>query len=258
MSGSQFPANIKTLLADDEEVARHRLRQLLSAYSAIAITGEVNNGTAAIEFINRERPDLVFLDIRMPGSNGFEVLQGLAHKPLIVFVTAYEEYAIKAFEKNSLDYLLKPVEPERLAITIQRIIDNKPDGSDIIQKIGQLLQAARPREPVRAIPVKTGNKITFVSVEDIVYLEARDKYVYVHTHNGEKLVDNTLAYWHERLPAGFIRIHRGLIVNVVHVRELQKYFKGTYIVMMNDAQGSRLKSSYSYSDEIRKHLLLSE
>ncbi len=131
-------------------------------------------------------------------------------------------------------------------------------GLDIIQKIGQLLQATCTQEPVRAIPVKTGNKITFVSVEDVIYLEARDKYVYIHTHDDDKLVDHTLAYWQERLPTGFIRIHRGLIVNVVHVRELQKYFKGTYIVVMNDAKGSRLKSSYSYSDEIRRHLLLSE
>jgi len=258
MSGLHSPANVKTLLADDEALALHRLRKLLSAYPVIDIAGEVNNGTAAIEFINRERPDLVFLDIRMPGCSGLEVLQGLVHKPLIVFVTAYEEYAIKAFEKNSLDYLLKPVEPERLAITIQRILDNKTHGADIIQKLGQLLQATRPQEPLRAIPIKAGNKITFVSVEDIVYLEARDKYVYVHAYNGEKLADNTLAYWQERLPTGFIRIHRGLIVNVVHVRELQKYFKGTYIVVMNDAKGSRLKSSYSYSDEIRKHLLLSQ
>jgi len=258
MSGSHSQSSIRTLLADDEAVALHRLRKLLSVHPIINIVGEVSDGTAAAEFINGQRPDLVFLDIRMPGFNGFEVLQGLVHKPLIVFVTAYEEYAIKAFEENSLDYLLKPVEPERLAITIQRILDNKMNGVDLLQKIGQLIHTTRVQDPIRAVPVKIGNKITFVSVDDIIYLEARDKYVYIHTHNDQKLVDNTLAYWQERLPSGFIRIHRGLIVNVVHVRELQRYFKGTYIVVMNDAKGSKLRSSYSYADEIRRHLLLSE
>jgi two-component system LytT family response regulator len=258
MSGSHFQGTIKALLADDEAVALHRLRKLLSAHPAIDVIGEVMNGPAAVHFINRERPDLVFLDIRMPGCNGFEVLQNLSHKPLIVFVTAYEEYAIKAFEKNSLDYLLKPVDPERLAITIQRVLDNKTPGVDLVLRLGQLINTPRPQEPVRAIPVKSGNRITFASVEDIVYLEARDKYVYIHLHNQQKLVDNTLAYWQERLPPGFIRIHRSLIVNATHVRELQKYFKGTYIVVMDDEKATRLKSSYSYTAAIRKHLLLSE
>lgn len=256
MSGLHFPNEIKTLLADDEDVALHRLRTLLTAYPAVKIVGEVKDGASAIGFINRERPDLVFLDIQMPGCNGFEVLRSLAYTPLIVFVTAYEEYAVKAFEKNSLDYLLKPVEKERLSITIQRVLNASERGADTLQKIEQLLRNNRPPESISTIPVKTGNRITLIKVDDICFFEARDKYVYIHTRDSEKLIDLSVAYLQDHLPPMFVRIHRGIIINTLHVRELQKYFKGTYLVVMNDALGSKLRSAYSYSEAIRNKLFL--
>lgn len=125
MSNLLYQEEIKTLLVDDEEIAIHRLKKALSAYPQLKIVAEVKDGKSAIAFINSQRPDLVFLDIQMPEFNGFEVLNHLTYMPLIVFVTAYEEYAIKAFEKNSLDYLLKPVEADRLSITIKRILDTR-------------------------------------------------------------------------------------------------------------------------------------
>jgi len=256
MSGSVFQEAITTLLVDDEEMAIHRLQKSLSAYPQIKVIGAVGDGPAAVAFINQHRPDLVFLDIQIPAFNGFEVLNQLEHTPLIVFVTAYEEYAIKAFEKNSLDYLLKPVEDERLALTIKRISQRTGEDGDILRKIRQLISEQPAKDVISTIPVKKGDKIQLVHVGDIVFFEAKEKYVCVHTREEEKLIEYSLSYLEDRLPSEFLRIHRGYIVNKLKIREIQKYFKGTYILVMNDAKGSAIKSAYSYLDTIKTKLLL--
>ena len=256
MSGLLSRKVIRTLLVDDEDIAIYRLKKALEPYSQFSIIGEAKDGISAVSQINDQRPDLVFLDIQMPEMDGFEVLNHLDYLPLIVFVTAYEEYAIKAFEKNSLDYLLKPVENERLAITIERILQNQTGGHDVLQKIKMLINENYPKDIITTIPVKSGNKITLVHVSDICFFEAKDKYVYIHTQEGEKLVDYPLGYLQERLPEQFLRVHRGFIINKLQIREIHKYFKGTYILVMNDLKGSKIKSAYSYSDEIRAKLLL--
>ncbi|GLU51352.1 LytR/AlgR family response regulator transcription factor [Dyadobacter frigoris] len=256
MSGLLSQKEIRTLLVDDEDIAVYRLKKTLEAYPQIKIIGEAKDGKTAVRLINDQRPDLVFLDIQMPEINGFEVLNYLDYLPLIVFVTAYEEYAIKAFEKNSLDYLLKPVEDERLAITIKRVLESDTGGDDILQKIKMLITENKPKDIITTIPVKTGNKITLIHVSDICFFEAKDKYVYIHTHEGEKLVDYPLGYLQERLPEQFLRVHRGFIINKLKIREIHKYFKGTYILVMNDPKSSKIKSAYSYSEEIRAKLLL--
>jgi len=255
MSGLLYPELITTLLVDDEEMAIHRLRIALQHYPQINIIGEARDGAAAIEFMNSRRPELVFLDIRMPAFNGFEVLNHLTYTPLIVFVTAYEEYAIKAFEKNSLDYLLKPVEEERLALTMQRIVQNRSGGAEILQKIKQLIADKKTESTISTIPVKTGTKIYLLHVTDIIFFEAKDKYVSVHSREQEHIIEYPLNYLESRLPPEFVRIHRGLIVNKLKIREIHKYFKGTFVLVMNDAKGSKLKSAYSYSDIIKTKLL---
>ncbi|SHN10499.1 LytTR family DNA-binding domain-containing protein [Chitinophaga sp. CF418] len=256
MSGSQFQEEITTLLVDDEEMAIHRLKKSLSAYPHIKVIGAVGDGPAAVAFINDHRPDLVFLDIQIPAFNGFEVLNQLEYTPLIVFVTAYEEYAIKAFEKNSLDYLLKPVEDGRLALTIKRIGQRKGENGDILGKIRRLISEREVKDVISTIPVKRGDKIQLVHVGDIVFFEAKEKYVSVHTPDGEKLIEYSLSYLEDRLPPEFLRVHRGFIVNKLKIREIQKYFKGTYILVMNDTKGSKIKSAYSYHDIIKTKLLL--
>lgn len=256
MSGLLSRKEIRTLLVDDEDIAIYRLKKALESYPQIKIIGEAQDGKTAVSLINGQRPDLVFLDIQMPEMNGFEVLNYLEYAPLIVFVTAYEEYAIKAFEKNSLDYLLKPVENERLAITIGRVLQNRKGEDDVLQKIKMLFNENQPKDVITTIPVKSGNKITLVNVSDICFFEAKDKYVFIHTQEGEKLVDYPLGYLQERLPEQFLRVHRGYIINKLKIREIHKYFKGTYILVMNDLKGSKIKSAYSYSEEIRVKLLL--
>ncbi|MCF0054936.1 LytTR family DNA-binding domain-containing protein [Dyadobacter sp. CY356] len=256
MSGLLSQKEIRTLLVDDEDIAIYRLKKALEFYPQIKVIGEINDGKAAVRLINDQRPDLVFLDIQMPEMNGFEVLNHLDYLPMIVFVTAYEEYAIKAFEKNSLDYLLKPVDNERFDITMQRIMKGKISENDVLQKIKMLLIENQPKEFITTIPVKSGNKITLVHVSDICFFEAKDKYVYIHTNEEEKLIDYPLGYLQERLPDEFLRVHRGFIINKLKIREIHKYFKGTYILVMNDLRVSKIKSAYSYSEEIRAKLLL--
>ena len=256
MCSLPFQKEIRTLLADDEDIAIHRLKKALHQYPEIKIIAEAMNGETAIELINRLKPDLVFLDIQMPGFNGFEVLDRLEYMPVIVFVTAYEEYAIKAFEKNSLDYLLKPVEEERLALTIKRIAENKADESDILLKIRSLINNSQTVEKISTIPIKIGQKITLVYIKDICFFEAKDKYVSIYTNEEEKLVEYSLTYLQDRLPAEFIRVHRSFIINKLKIREIHKYFKGTYIIFMNDSRGSKIKSAYSYDETIKTKLLL--
>ena len=255
MSSSYSPKLIRTVLVDDEDLALHRLRESLKGYPAIQVIGEAKSGREAISLINELQPDLVFLDIQMPEYSGLEVATQLTRIPMIVFVTAYEEYAVRAFEINSLDYLLKPVEPSRLAITMQRILQREAGALDILDKIKGMLEPEK-KKTISTIPVNVGNKITLVYMQDVFYFEAKDKYVYIHTADAAHLVDYSLAYFEERLPPEFLRIHRGHIINKLKIRELHKYFKGTYIFVMNDARQTRLKSAASYAEIIRTHLLL--
>lgn len=255
MCALPYPKEIRTLLVDDEEIAIHRLKKALQAWPVIHIIGEASDGHAAIQFINSQRPDLVFLDIQMPEVNGFDVLSELEYTPLIVFVTAYEEYAIKAFEQNSLDYLLKPVEEDRLALTIQRVMENNKPEAHLLAALQQLLKDRHPEEKISTIPVKSGNKIQLVHVSEICYLEAKDKYVYIHTRDQEKLIEYSLAYLQDRLPPEFIRVHRSFIINKLKIREIHRYFKGTFLVTMNDIKGSKIKSAYSYYEAINSKLL---
>lgn len=256
MSTSLSHEEIKTLLVDDEEVAIHRLKKLLGAWPNVNIIGEAKDGRSAVDLINSQRPDLVFLDIQMPGSNGFEVLDQLQYTPLIVFTTAYEEYAVKAFEKNSLDYLLKPVEGERLALTMKRIIQNKAGDQNLLLKIQQLMGYEKTKDRISTIPVKTGNKITLVHVADIIFLEAKEKYVTIHLKEGEKLIEYSLTWLEHRLPEEFLRVHRSFIVNKLKIREIHKYFKGTFLLVMDDVKSSKIKTAYSYAETIRTKLLL--
>lgn len=255
MFSSYSQQMIRTILVDDEDLALHRLRDALKAHPTIKVIGEAKTGKEAVALINEYQPDLVFLDILMPELTGLEVVTRLQQIPMIVFVTAYEEYAVKAFELNSLDYLLKPVEPARLALTIERILQRGVGANDILDKIKGMLEPEK-KKVISTIPINVGNKINLVYTQDVFFFEAKDKYVFIHTADNIHLVDYSLTYLEERLPPEFIRIHRSHIINKLKLRELHKYFKGTFIFVMNDAKQTRLKSAASYSEIIRTHLLM--
>jgi DNA-binding LytR/AlgR family response regulator len=247
---------LSAIIVDDEPVAIERLRTALQAHPQVNVIGTATDGMAAVKLINTECPDLVFMDIQMPGLNGFGVVGQLTHEPLIIFVTAYDAYAVAAFEQNSLDYLLKPVAPERLAITVRRALDRKNEQSLSFAKLKEMVTSEEKKEYISTIPVKLGHKIQLIPVNEICYFEAKDKYVYLHTFEDESLIERSLSYLEERLPPDFIRVHRSYLINKHKIKEMQKYFKGGFVFILDDQACTRIKSATAFNKEIKEKLLL--
>jgi len=244
----------KAIVIDDEPAARRLMKNLLTPYQDIVVViDEAGNGREAIEKIEALKPDLIFLDIQMPDLTGFEVIEKLSHKPSIIFTTAYEQYAIKAFETFSIDYLLKPIKEERLEQSIQKLksfgrISNTIDVSGLQEIIRQFQLPAK----ASALPIKTGDRIILLRYENIVYMEAQDKYVYIYTADGNKhLTDHSLTNLSEKLPSQFYRIQKSYIINKDKIREMHRHFNGRYLFVMDDKPGTRLTSGRTYHDAIR-------
>ena len=244
----------KAIVIDDEPAARRLMKNLLSPYQDIVVViDEAGNGREAIEKIETLKPDLIFLDIQMPDLTGFEVIEKLSHKPSIIFTTAYEQYAIKAFETFSIDYLLKPIKEERLEQSIQKLksfgrISNTIDVSGLQEIIRQFQLPAK----ASALPIKTGDRIILLRYENIVYMEAQDKYVYIYATDGNKhLTDHSLTNLSEKLPSQFYRIQKSYIINKDKIREMHRHFNGRYLFVMDDKPGTRLTSGRTYHDAIR-------
>ncbi|MBP0904468.1 LytR/AlgR family response regulator transcription factor [Mariniflexile gromovii] len=243
-----------TLIIDDEPLARTRLESLLLNFSEyINIIGFSKNGAAALQQINELNPDLIFLDIEMPLLNGFELIEALENIPLIVFCTAHDEYALKAFETNSVDYLVKPVRLERLEKTIAKMkLFNKKDTSQDILKVVQELSAQKKLKPMTSITVKKEDKLIFIKLEDITCLEANDKYVNIVTNSAVFLTEKSLTQLEMQLPNYFLRVHRAFIVNTNYVEEVQKYFNSRFIFKLKNKGLSSVTSGRSYSDKIKE------
>ena len=242
----------KTVLVDDEPLALKRLERMLGRHhDAIEIVGKAESGADAVALINEVRPDLIFLDIQMPELTGFDVLERLDHTPLVIFSTAYDQYALKAFEVNSIDYLLKPVDPERLKQAIdklQRLSDSA--AGDLRERIEQMLRSV-PGAAMQRIQVRLGDKIRLIPVSETVYFRSSDKYVEVHAHGKMHLITKSLAQLESELPADeFVRVHRSVIVNVTFIEEFAKDFGGNYIVRMKDGERTVLPVSRRYKSRL--------
>lgn len=244
----------KAIVIDDEPAARRLMKSLLEDYAqVVTVIAEAGNGREAITKIEELRPDLIFLDIQMPDLTGFEVLEQLTHKPNVIFTTAYEQYAIKAFENFSIDYLLKPIKEERLQQSIDKLKQfgrlNQTLDVNSLQDIIRQLQAP---QKATALPIKTGDRITLLRYENIAYLEAQDKYVYVFTTDGQKhLTDQSLTTLSEKLPPQFYRIQKSYIINKDKIKEMHRHFNSRYLFIMDDKANTRLTSGRTYHDEIR-------
>ena len=254
-----FP--LKTILIDDEMLALSRLRRLLSKHpETFLIVSEAQNGAEGLVEIDRHEPDIIFLDIEMPLLNGFEMLSKLTKMPLVVFSTAYDQYAIRAFEENSVDYLLKPVENERLLKTIDKIRNISQAGfhsanNPYSENLLKLLEEMKPKKEVFSLSVKSGDRILLIPLTEITHFEAEEKYVFLNTLEGQKyLLNYTLTSLEEKLPQHYLRISRAAIVNSHHIKEIQKHFNGKFILMMRDRKTSQLSSGSTYGEVIR-HLL---
>ena len=249
---------LRPLLVDDEPLAISRLRRLLSAYpDTFTIVGEAANGAEGLTAVESLRPELVFLDIEMPGLNGFEMLSKLTYLPMVVFATAYDEYAVRAFEENSVDYLLKPIEPERLAKTIDRIRHSRQAPAAVTPDLRHLLELLKPKKELQSISVKSGDRILIIPLTDIAYFEAEDKYVLLHTTDGQQyLTTYTITTLEEKLPDTFLRISRSTLINSRQVREIQRYFNGKYLVGLRDKKNTQLQTGSAYHDNLKTLLEL--
>ncbi|POY39188.1 DNA-binding response regulator [Solitalea longa] len=246
-----------TIIIDDEPLARNRLKRLLSTYEQVFfIEAEAANGEEGRQLIEELKPDLVFLDIEMPVLNGFEMLGMLSFIPLIVFTTAFDQYAIKAFEENSIDYLLKPVEAERVELTVAKLQKvNIHSANTNPAKLLDLFEKLQTKKELKALPVKIGDRFLLVKTSEISHIEADDKYVSLKTLKGDSyLTDYTLSSLESKLPESFLRVHRGCIINAENMKEVRKGFNGALIAIMNDINGSKISTSRSYTDNLKRIL----
>ena len=245
---------IRTLIVDDEPLGRQRIRHLLDREDDIAVIDECANGEEAVVAIDRHTPDLVFLDVQMPVLDGFAVLEavGAARMPVIIFVTAYDRYAIQAFDVHALDYLLKPFDRQRFQKALERArVHLRQRGSDArSQQLQALLadyQAHPSKEPshLKRLAVKTGGQVFFLNVEEIDWIEAAGNYAGLHVKQKTHLIRETMADLEARLdPDRFLRIHRSTIVNRDRIQALEPMSNGEYVLTLHD--GTRLASSRSY------------
>lgn len=244
--------HIRVLIVDDEPLARRGIRRLLEAEADFEIVGEAGNGQAAAAKIESEKPDLVFLDIQMPLIDGFSLIEktAAANLPEIVFVTAYDEHAVKAFETGALDYVLKPVNPERFRKTLERVrrrFGGQPT-PDIEPELINLLRGLAKNEPsafLERIPIKETGRVFFVGVEEIDWISAQGNYVELHAGRAKHLLRETMDGIESKLnPNDFLRIRRSIIVRVEKIKELQPLFNGEYAVILHDR--TELTSSRRY------------
>jgi two-component system LytT family response regulator len=251
---------IKTLVVDDETLARERIISLLKKENDIEIVGECSDGEEALQKINSLKPDLVFLDIQMPVMNGIDIIKNLSdYLPEVIFVTAYDEYAVEAFELNALDYLLKPFDQERFSKTLararQRILANST--KDISEKLNNLILSFSKNKTgekyLTKFVIKSSGKISFINIDEINYIEAEGNYLTLYTANGKHLYRDTISNISEKLnPDLFVRIHRSYIVKIENIKELQSHFNGEYFITLKD--NTKLKSGRSYKTEVEKLL----
>jgi two-component system, LytTR family, response regulator len=237
---------IRVLLVDDEELARSTLKRALVAareFEGFEIVAEAANGVEALEAVGEFRPDLIFLDIEMPGFGGFEVIQQLSNVPAIVFVTAYDEYAVRAFEANALDYLLKPVQPDRLRRALERIRQRFAKSSaERLQeqdaRIADVIAHAAHRSgPLKRLAARRGKRIAIVPLREIIRIEIEEKLVFACTAKERLLIEKSIGELEDLLrDSGFLRISRGELVNLEMVRELAPYFSGTWRVKLSNGE----------------------
>jgi two-component system LytT family response regulator len=272
---------IRVLVVDDEPIARRRVRRLLRLEPDVDVVDEVGSGSEAIDAIRKDRPDLVLLDVQMPDVDGFGVVGALGAEqmPPTIFVTAYNEYAVRAFDVNAIDYLLKPYDPERFRSAFQRARSHieRESSAEQGRKIRALLEqvigedrtsaalADRPAQPAGTMTnmprtrcldrlmVKHDGRVFFVKVSDVDWFEASGNYVRVHVGKVSHLIRETMHHIEGQLdPSMFVRIHRAVIVNIDRIKELQPWFAGDYVVILRD--GRQLKLSRTYREHLQSRM----
>lgn len=244
----------KTIIIDDEPLARLRLKSMISEYpNKFELIAEAEDGEEAIEKINKMRPEFIFLDIQMPEINGFDVLKKLNYLPKIIFCTAYDEFALRAFDTNCIDYLVKPLTKERFAKTIAKLDQLNEDSSEIdLNKLIAQFNLEYARKEVSSIPVKVGDRVIFVRLDEVSYLQADEKYVTIVTkHAKSYLLDSSLKKMEDKLPDYFIRVHKSYLINKNLLKEIRKHFNNRFVLIIDDYSQSKITSGRSYYQTIK-------
>jgi two-component system, LytTR family, response regulator len=246
---------IRTVIVDDEELARDRIQSLLEQQPDVEVVGICTDGPSAVETIDRTQPDLVFLDVQMPGMDGFEVVENLERTklPAVVFVTAHDAHALKAFEIHALDFLLKPFDQTRFEKALERARGqlSQAKGTTVLDSrlVTLLEELHEERKYSERLIVKSSGRVFFVRTEEIDWVEASGNYVKIHAKTEAHLLRESMKNMEAKLdPKTFVRIHRSAIVNIDHIKELEPWFHGEYIVIMRD--GTRLTASRVFSDRL--------
>lgn len=249
---------IRAIIVDDEPLAREGVRLHLEAEPDVEIVGEAGTGEEAVELIETVRPDLLFLDVQMPGLDGFGVLDavGPAHMPVTIFTTAYDQFALRAFDAHAIDYILKPYDAQRFSSAIERarMHLNGRRKVQVDERLDSLIDELRARNQyLERLVVRSGGRILILRVADIDWVEAASNYVRLHAGGREYLLRETMTALESKLdPADFVRIHRSTIVRVDKIRELEPLFQGDYVVILDDS--TRLTSSRGYREKLQELL----
>ncbi len=247
---------IRALIVDDEKLARERLQTFLRDFAEVEVVGTARNGPQAIQAIDTLKPDVVFLDVQMPGVDGFGVLKAIRHRPQIVFATAYDQYAIRAFEVCAVDYLLKPISRERLTETMRRVRDRLANRT-VPPAIEEVLRAfeARERRYLQQIPVQRGRSILVLSTDQILWFEVEDRIVFAYIDGDRFMTNFTLRELEEKLdPNIFFRAHKSRLVNLRYVKAIVPWFAGRYKLVMKDQKGSELELSRAQTRLLRSRM----
>lgn len=236
--------NITCIIIDDENPARKLVKVFLDKKGTLDVIAEASDGSEAVKLIDKLKPDLIFLDIQMPKLNGFEVLELIHHKPKVIFTTAYDQYALKAFEENAIDYLLKPFSYDRISKSIDRISNSENNKSENITP-------EKLNTELKRIVVKDGTTIQVINFDDIISIQANDDYVIIKTKKGEFVKNQTMSHYEKTLPENlFIRVHRSSIININSIKKLIHIAKENYELELID--GDKIKVSKSNIKKVKE------
>tara|TARA_B100000809_G_C15140222_1_gene532856 strand:+ start:1590 stop:2336 length:747 start_codon:yes stop_codon:yes gene_type:complete len=242
----------KAIIVEDEKLARDLVKNYLISQDNIELIGEFADGFSGLKAINELKPDIVFLDVQMPKLTGLELLELVEGNPYIIFTTAYDDYAINAFDLNAVDYLLKPFSKERFDKALDKVFE-KIEGNQSSKNVDQLKSHLSEDKKLDNIVVKSNSNIHVIPLNEVLYIESEDDYVMIHTANGKHLKHQTMKFYEEHLDAGvFVRIHRSYIVRLAEINKIEKYGKDTYQVVLKN--GIDLKVSRSRYQELKTTL----
>jgi two-component system LytT family response regulator len=240
----------KAIIIDDEPLAREVVKEYLEAFPDITVAAECGDGFDALKAIAAHKPDLIFLDIQMPKISGFELLELLEDPPAVIFTTAFDQYAIRAFEANAIDYLLKPFSPERFQAAVRKYPEHQRETSE---KMASVVEAARHDSPLQRIVIRDGSRIRIVPLHEVIMLEAADDYVKIHAESGVFLKKKTMQSFEESLPASqFVRVHRSYIIHISRITRIDPMEKENHVALLKG--GQRVPVSKSGYQKLRQVL----